>query len=379
MVRETGTRTDANGVIPAVSDDRHSPAETASPLLLELDCLSWGIETDRLLEECGRLVEEIKPLWVRVANWSQPTIDFLKLLRGQRVLWKVEYTGHGAFEPRSNGRCWAQDVADQMLDLDVQLVVYTFDRWNVERIRRYVPALRSIRIDIVPVAQKSPLSTPSRAEARAALGFAPEHVVLGVGGVLGVPFKGIEELVDGFLATCMDPQSRLLAQVIPNPLSATKQATWRSRDAINDHRLVVRLGRYKDWEGATFFYQALDFFLVNSTGESWCRMLAEAVGYSIPSIAVRADSATNRIVPGVALVDQLTDFRDPSLAVAMQHARSNADSLKRQVLSRYSLYLVRRAFLTLLRQHTPEPTRARLDMLASDEEVVRRIDASLVH
>jgi glycosyltransferase involved in cell wall biosynthesis len=357
-----------------------SPAANASPLFLELDCLSWGIDTQRLSAECGELVERLDPMWIRVANWSQPTVDFLKRFPGRRVLWKIEYTGYStAFDPGPDGRCLADIVTDQMFDLDLDLVVYTYNRWNVERLHRRVAAFGSLRLETVPIAQRPELAEPTRAAARASSGYSPDDVVLGVGGAVNVPEKRIEEVVDGFLNTCDKPNYRLLTQVIVNPADPGPYLNWRADDAARDSRLTVGTGWYNTWTEATAFYRALDYFLVPYTGDSWCRMLAEAVGYGIPTVAVRADSATNVIIPGLTLVDQLADFHDPALARALVRAAKVAPGIRRFVLDEYSMPRVRAVYVDLLRRHTAPNERPRLEELLSNEDAIRGMDASFIH
>jgi hypothetical protein len=367
--------------LPADAEPADDSGHETSPsqLFFDLDCVGWGWNTEQVATQCHELMAEIKPLWVRVANWTPWTVEFLKRYPGQRVLWKLECTRKSTYAKGPDGRSIADVWTEAMDALDIQLVPYTFDSWNTARIKRAVPALADREFGEVPIAQPPCLDRPDRAAARAGMGLGPDDIVYGTGGALDAPDKGIEEVVDGFLTTCHEPRAKLVVQAHTPVASRATWERWQSHPATKQGRLVLRTGNYGGWRTVTTFYRALDYFLVNSSRESWCRMHTEAIGYGIPTIVLRSELGIHDVVGGITYLDKLGDFSDPAFGRALESAAAEAPRLRAYVHREFAPPAVRRIFLDFMRRNTDESALTEFDALVADPVIAARVDPSLVY
>jgi glycosyltransferase involved in cell wall biosynthesis len=343
-------------------------------LLLELDHVGYG---ERPLDEIVALVSRQQPLWIRVANFFTPTFELLQALpRPTLVYWKLEFWGTDLDQfPRSDGVDPAR-FAEAVLRLGHHVVPYTFNEWNRAHIVSRIPVLAAHGLRVQPIAQK-PLvpETAARDALRARFGATPDDTVFGVGGLLH-PAKRIEEVVAAFLRAPDDDRKRLLVQVIADQTAVELVDTWQARYGRRAG-LTVRTGDYGRWQAMAEFYRAIDCLLVNSRSESWGRMVTEAIGYGVPVVVQRAECATNHIVPGLVIVDDVTDWTGPERARAVARAQAQAETLAAFVERHYATPVVRRRCLEILRAATPPGRLAEFDALCTDAVELRAVDASL--
>lgn len=325
------------------------------------------------------------PLWLRVANFFDRPLQVLRLLEPpQLVVWKLEFWGtQTPFDrvPASAGIDPAR-YAEELLSLGHYVVPYTFNTWNRQRLLEMVAPLRQRAPALLPIAQKPAVPSPGRTATRRSFGVGPGETLVGVGGLLH-PAKGIEEVVEGFLATYPDPGARLLCSLVVEDGDQDAQRVWRCwADKFGQaamRRVHVRTGPYGDWRWMCSFYRAIDVLLVNSVSDSWGRMVSEALGFGVPTVVRRADCATNHVAPDVVLVDDLADMSGPRFAAAAAEARARAPRLAAYVQQHYAVSVVRDRLLALLRAHTPRHLRPALARAAGDVQMRTALEELVVY
>ncbi|MGH3168760.1 MAG: hypothetical protein ACRDN0_23125 [Trebonia sp.] len=302
----------------------------------------------------------------------------------QVVLWKMEFWGTDTpYEqlPRSAGI--DPDLYVKQIFATVHRIIpYTFNPWGRDRLRAAAPALREHNVELLPVAQKNPVDGRGDAGVRHSIGLNETQALVGCGGLLH-PAKGIEEIVQSFLADFPDPDAHLLCSLVieeDEETAADVLRRWVRRFGEDVARRVhVRTGQYGDWQRMCDFYRSVDLMLVNSVSDSWGRMVSEPLGAGVPTIVRRADCGTNHIAPGVVLVDTFQGLGTEGFSVAVRQARAARHQLAEFVNTRYSLPRVRKQLLGILRRHMPDDRLADFDRQVSQPELTSALDEFTVY
>lgn len=352
------------------------------PLMISLDHVEWDGRPVRQIADSLRLA---RPHCIRVANFFTRTIDVLNELdEPQVVLWRLEFWGldtpYGQV-PRSDGT--DPDLyVKRIFSTRHRIVPYTYNEWGRDRLRELAPSLREHAVELVPVAQKSPVDGAGREAVRSAIGLDPSQTLVGCGGLLH-PAKGIEEIVESFLADFPDPGAHLLCSlVVEEDEQATEQVARQWARQFGDARtgrVHVRAGPYGDWKWMCDFYRSIDLMLVNSVSDSWGRMASEALGAGVPTIVRRADCGTNHIAPGMVLVDSFEGLQAEGYTEAIHQAQAAVQRLSEFVNAAYSLQRTRERLLHVLRRHLPAERRATFDRLGASHELTRALDEFTVY
>lgn len=344
--------------------------------------MEWDSRTEaEILED----LQADPPMWLRIANFFDRNLTLLRLAPpGQLVLWKLEHWGASTtFDrvPASPGLNMQAHVAE-MLELGHHLFPYTFTEGNRSLLVGDIPQLSRAVIDVVPIAQKPVAAHGQRDSSRSRYRLGVDDVVLGVGGLLH-PAKGLDEIASWFLRSCPDPRFHLLCSVILDDEDLTVEsvrARWERAAEVDDSsRIHIVISKYGEWDWMCEFYRTVDAILVNSISDSWGRMVSEPVGFGIPTIARRAQCATNEIVPNLVIVDSFSELSWATFTNALDEARKRASSLAEYVNTHYDLGSVRGRFLSLLRQRTPEALRDDFDRLSADPRSMLVLDRILDH
>jgi hypothetical protein len=350
--------------------------------MIALDHVEWDERPVRQIAGSLRLA---RPHCIRVANFFTRTIDVLNELdEPQVVLWRLEFWGgdtpYGQV-PKSDG-IDPDLYVKSIFSTRHRVVPYTYNEWGRDHLRALAPSLREHAVELVPVAQKPPVDGCGRDAVRRAIGLDPSQTLVGCGGLLH-PAKGIEEIVESFLAGFPDPDAHLLCSLVIEEDEATaRQVTRRWQQQFGDartRRVHVRAGPYGDWKWMCDFYRSVDLILVNSVSDSWGRMASEALGAGVPAIVRRADCGTNHIAPGTVLVDSFEGLDAEGYAKAIHQARAAAQRLSEFVNTAYSLQRTRDRLLHLLRRYLPADRRADFDRLAANRELARALDEFTVY
>lgn len=273
-----------------VREDRKNYSEgfrRARRLVLPLDHIQWD---SRGIDEIATCISCERPLWIRIANFFERTLELLRVLEHQQlILWKVEFWGtHTPFgNVPSSADVDPASYAKKLFSIGHQVVPYTFNEWNRARLSALVPMFMRHRLEVLPVAQKAPVPSEGRAEVRNRFRLGSTTPLLGAGGLLH-PAKGIEEIVRGFLHTYPDLRAHLLCSLVvedEKDTAETVRQRWSSAfgEAGMD-RVHIRTGVYGEWSWMCAFYGALDLMLINSISDSWGRMVAESLGFCIPTL-----------------------------------------------------------------------------------------------
>lgn len=129
-------------------------------LILGLDQVQWD---PRTLDSIVAEIERERPLWLRVANFFDRTLELLRNVRTpQLVLWKLEFWGTDTSYdkvPASPGVDPAR-FTEEMLALGHRVVPYTFVEWNRPHLIDLAPALGHVGVHVLPLAQKAPVEGP---------------------------------------------------------------------------------------------------------------------------------------------------------------------------------------------------------------------------
>ncbi|GAA4525553.1 glycosyltransferase [Amycolatopsis samaneae] len=336
-------------------------------LALEFDQCVRDARSD---EEIAAGIAQESPLWLRISNFFQRHLSVLRHLPpGQLILWKLEHWGNSTPFDRvpASPDAIPANYTKELLDLGHHIHPYTFTERNVELLHGDVPPLGELDFGIVPIAQKVPAENASRAMIRDSLNLGPADTLLGVGGMLH-PAKGIDEIAEWFLRTVPDPGVHLLCCVIPTEGETEEELRrrWeRAAGVDSSDRIHLHLGKYRQWEWMCSFYQALDVMLVNSVSDSWGRMLSEAVGAGVPTLVRRAECATNEIFPDLVIVDDYRSLSYEEFRAFADTARERAPRLARYADTHYSVPVVEKKFLEMLRVRTPSERLAEFDRLAA--------------
>lgn len=323
--------------------------------------MEWSPEPTAKL---ARSIESADPYCIRVANFFTRTLDLLTALAEPRiVLWKMEFWGaETPYEkvPRSEN-VDPDTYVKKIMATGHCVIPYTFNVWGRDHLYSIMPSLRAYTVELLPIAQKAPdTRSPSRS-LRSDIDVDNDCQLVGCGGLLH-PAKGIEAVVGSFLANYPDPDAHLLcALVIDEGGETAENVRFRWSQKFGEpvlRRVHVRTGPYGDWGWMCEFYRAIDVMLVNSVSDSWGRMVAEPIGFGVPTIVRRADCGTNHVVPDVTLVDSFTNLDTAGFAAAIRQAQARAPWLSDFVRSRYAVPLVRERFIDTLARHLPETERS---------------------
>lgn len=347
------------------------------------DHVEW--ENQETLEAIASHVRQDRPLWLRVANFYEGNLAFLRLLPpNQLVLWKIEHWGSDT----THDRIPASPSMDfpayikRIQSLGHSIHPYTFTERNRELLYGDVPELRDMGLDILPVAQKEPIEQlGARQQIRDRLGIGPSDTLIGAGGLLH-PTKGIDEIVTWFLNTVTLPNIHLFCSVVDEDeqSEADVRLRWEQMAGVSSsERLHFRLGAYGEWDWMCKFYQTVDVMLVNSISDSWGRMVSEPVGLGIPTIVRRADCATNHIMPRTTLVDSYASLTMADFDELLRSARDLVPSSADYVSRHYALPVVKGRFLEILQCHTPVEHVPALHQLASEPRSAALVAELLDH
>lgn len=354
------------------------------PLMIALDQVEWD---ERTIGEIANSVRRTRPYCILVSNFFNRTIEFLSQLRNepQVVLWKMEFWGRDTPYEQIPGSAGIDPelYVKRIAETGHCVVPYTYNQWGRDRLVALAPALREHSVEVIPIAQKDPVSGLGAAQAvRRSIGVRPGQVLAGCGGLLH-PAKGIEEIVESFLADFPDPDAHLLCSLVieEDPEAAERIArSWKRQLAASaGHRVHVRAGPYADWRWMCDFYRSIDLMLVNSVSDSWGRMVSEALGEGVPTIVRRADCGTNHIAPGIVLIDSFGGLGRDGYAEATRRAKDVSPRLSEFVNTNYSLPRVRDQLLHVLRRRLPDERRAAFDKAAASTELVHALDEFVVY
>jgi hypothetical protein len=356
--------------------------DDVTTLVMGLDHVEWD---PRTVGEIADGIRRVRPLWLRAANFFDRTLEVLRRLeRPQLVAWKLEFWGSDTMYeqvPASAGVDPAA-YAEDLLGLGHHVMPYTFNSWGRDRLSSLAPVLKRRSVALLPIAQKRPVVGESRESLRQRLDVGPDELLVGCGGLFH-PAKGIEEIVEGFLRGFAGPDAHLLCGLVVEDEDETAGTIWQRWEerfgSVGTDRLHLRVGPYGDWPWMCAFYQAVDVMLVNSVSDSWGRMVAEAVGFGVPTLVRRADCGTNHIAPGVITVDGFSELSGPEFAAVIQMARARAAELAAYVTDRYTVPLMRRLWLEVLREETPPEWRAAFDKVAVDPVSLAALDELIVY
>jgi hypothetical protein len=108
-------------------------------------------------------------------------------------------------------------------------------------------------------------------------------------------------------------------------------------------------------------------------------MVAEPIGFGVPTLVRRADCGTNHIAPGVVMMDSFAGLRPHDFAALIQAAWARAPQLAAYVADRYALPPVRRLWLEVLREWTPPERQVEFDKAVSDPGSLARLDNLIVY
>ncbi len=352
-----------------------------SRLILELDHIEWDQRsTSEILAE----ITATRPLWLRVANFYQRTLEILdRLPPSQLVLWRVEYWGRDKRFPQvpSSDGVDLISYANQLMDLGHRIVPYTYLAWNRQYLIDLVPPLAGRPFHLLPVAQKPTAPVPDRAAVRDALELPRDAFVYGVGG-LNHPAKRIEEVIAAFVRSCPEQERWLLVSLIDEDCQTADDiaAQWTNWLAPADlSRVRIRVGQYGQWEWMCEFYRAVDVLMVNSLCESWCRMVSEALGFATALLVRRAPCASNHVAPDAVLVDDFENLSKASFEAAIGEAQRRAKALQQYVQDNFALPVVREMCLRLMRSNTPPHDHAVFDRLTVDHDQLALLDSAIVY
>lgn len=325
-----------------------------------IDHIEWNPEP---IAEVAREIEAADPYCIRAANFFTRTLDLLGALSEPRVvLWKMEFWGTDTpYEkvPRSEN-IDPDTYVKEIMASGHHVIPYTFNTWGRDRLYSVAPSLRDHTVELLPIAQKPPGARDHTIDLRSGIGIDRDCQLVGCGGLLH-PAKGIEGVVESFLASYPDPHAHLMCALVIEEDEETAQDVLRrwSQEFGESvlRRVHVRTGPYGDWGWMCEFYRAIDVMLVNSLSDSWGRMVAEPLGLGVPTIVRRADCGTNHIAPGVTFVDSFAGLDAGSFASAIRQAQASAPQLSDYVRSRYALPLLRERFIDTLSRHIPDAAR----------------------
>lgn len=336
-------------------------------LALEFDQLGRDPRPD---EEIAEGIAKESPLWLRISNLFQRHLSVLRHLPpGQLILWKLEHWGDSTPFDRipMSPDAHPASYTKELLNLGHLVHPYTFTQRNRKLLHQDIPLLRELDFGIVPIAQKVPVEGASHESLRASLNLDAGDTLLGAGGMLH-PAKGIDEIAVWFLRNIQDPKTHLLCCVIPDEPGVTEENVrrrWEQAAGVDSsHRIHVHIGAYRQWEWMCSFYRALDVMLVNSVSDSWGRMLSEAVGLGVPTLARRAECATNDIFPDLVLVHDFESLSREEFRALADAARERAPGLARYANTHYATPVVEKSYLEMLRAWTPPDRLAEFDRLA---------------
>jgi hypothetical protein len=353
------------------------------PLIMALDQVEWD---ERPVGQIADSVRQTQPYCILVANFFPKTIEVLRELGSdpQVVLWKMEFWGRDTPYKQIPG----PDGTDP--DLYVKriaatghrVVPYTYNEWGRDRLLALAPALAEHTVEVIPIAQKVPVSGVGAEAVRRTFGVGPGQALVGCGGLLH-PAKGIEEIARSFLSDFPDQDAHLLCSVVieEDAVTAERIAQEWKRQLGEDakRRVHVRAGPYADWTWMCGFYRSIDLMLVNSVSDSWGRMVSESLGAGVPTIVRRADCGTNHIAPGVVLVDSFEGLGTEGYTESIRRAQAASQRLSEFVNASYSLGRVRDQLLHILRRHIPDERRAAFDRATASTELVRGLDEFTVY
>jgi hypothetical protein len=353
------------------------------PLMMALDQVEWD---ERPVGQIADAVRRTQPYCILVANFFPKTIEVLRELGSdpQVVLWKMEFWGRDTPYKQIPG----PDGSDP--DLYVKRIVatghrvvpYTYNEWGRDRLLALAPALADHQVEVIPIAQKVPVSEVNAEAVRRIFGVGPGQALVGCGGLLH-PAKGIEEIAGSFLSDFPDKDAHLLCSVVIEEDAVTSERIareWkRQLGEAAKRRVHVRAGPYADWTWMCGFYRSIDLMLVNSVSDSWGRMVSESLGAGVPTIVRRADCGTNHIAPGVVLVDSFEGLGTEGYTEAIRRAQAASQRLSEFVNASYSLGRVRDQLLHILRRHIPDERRAAFDRATASTELVRGLDEFTVY
>lgn len=353
-------------------------------LAMDFDHVEWDERSDRQILDS---IHQVGPVWLRMANFFERSLRILKALPpGQLVLWKLEHWGATTpFDrvPASSG-VNAHSYATELFDLSHRVVPYTFTSEAREMLVRDVPALLSEEIAVIPVAQKKPVAGETRNEVRMRLGVRADDLLLGCGGLLH-PAKGLDELAVNFLRSCGDRKIHLLCSAIPIPeddglTESVQRGRWeRLAGRTDSSRLHICVSDYGHWSWMCSFYRAIDVMLVNSISDSWGRMVAEPLGFGVPTVVREAACATNHLAPDLVIVPGFDDFTDSGMWEAVSLAQHRSFKLADYVQGNFGLSTVRDQVLRLMRRRTPSGLLAKFDDLSRDPRSLAVLDSMIDH
>jgi glycosyltransferase involved in cell wall biosynthesis len=376
------------------------PAQRPAPagrLILSLDDLDGLDDPDNLAHDGGRAradsvadavaeVMRTQPMWLRVTDFFQRTLDVLEgLPTATHVLWRISHRGlaDGVVPLTGSPGVNPARYAESMLGSVHHVVPYTFVDGNIRPLLSLAPALHDAGLRLLPIAQKEPVPGAGRDWVRRTIGVASSATLYGVAGRLD-PTKGVEDVVEGFVRTCHDHNSWLLASVVIDDDDQLDAATvwsgWSRRFAEENLRRVrLRVSRYIDWSWMCEFYRAVDVVLVDAVSASRGRSVAEPLGFGVPVVVRRAACATNHVAPGVVRLDRFDDFGAHHFLAAVAEARRRAPGLRHFVQRQQSIAAVRERFRRLMRRATAPPLLPVFDAYAADPVQLAELDKLIVY
>lgn len=291
-----------------------------------------------------------KPLCIRMANFYEPVLRLLvRIPKGSIVAWKIEYMGEETPHHflKSSRVVDVREYVRSVQSLGLRLVPYTFTDYNRWRIYETIPEMGATPIQVVPLAQKTPVAVHEEREvlrARIAPEAEAEATLYGVAGLLS-PTKGIDELVERFVETAAENDYLVCSLLRPGKNAEDVRSSWARRFGMKRiRRIYVHVGAYGDWSWMCQFYSALDVALVNSVHESWGRCVSEPLGLGRSTVVRRARCSTNFIAPSLTLIDSF-DFASLKFKASVKLAGVRAPWLARYVNDRYSPECIRARFI----------------------------------
>jgi len=336
------------------------------------------------MEDIAADITRVDPLWVRIANFYELTPFLLARLPRTRVLWRMEYMGDDAGDwkfPGSFGTDPDRLVSDGVSQ-GHRIVAYAYTDWNLSRLRSVIPSLGGVEaLEVLPVAQKSLGRADESGVVRQRLGIPADSTVVGAIGAAS-QLKGIPEIVEGFLRTCIDPRVHLLCSlVLPAGVSEGDVRHFWTRlmpGSVGLDRVHFRAGRRGEWAVMQDIYRACDLVVVNSRSESWCRVLSEAVSLGVPVVVRASPCATNNIFPTVLIRARVDDFSAMTLADTIEEAASRASGLRAYAFRQYEKSLVRDRFLDVLRRGLDEAESVAFCAALTSSSLVEELDRAIV-
>ncbi|MGH3280526.1 MAG: hypothetical protein ACRDNW_15495 [Trebonia sp.] len=267
------------------------------PLMMALDQVEWD---ERPVGQIADSVRRTQPYCILVANFFPKTIEVLRELGSdpQVVLWKMEFWGRDTPCKQIPGPDGTDPdlYVKRIATTGHRVVPYTYNEWGRDRLLALAPALAEHPVEVIPIAQKVPVSGVGAEAVRRIFGVEPGQALVGCGGLLH-PAKGIEEIVGSFLSDFPDQDAHLLCSVVIEEDAVTSERIareWkRQLGEAAKQRVHVRAGPYADWTWMCGFYRSIDLMLVNSVSDSWGRMVSESLGGACqPSSAARTAAPT---------------------------------------------------------------------------------------